>query len=133
MNAPILITPHWDIKFHVHTNIFYLVAEAMLTQNFTGKCNHALAYALLLLNNIERNYTTIEKEALAMVYALHKFHHYLLGNKFIFYVDHMALLYLVQKPQVSREIGRWLLFFLEYDFLVIYKPRRFHSMADALS
>jgi hypothetical protein len=30
-----------------------------------------------------------------MVYALHKFHHYLLGNKSIFYVDHMALLYLV--------------------------------------
>jgi hypothetical protein len=68
-----------------------------------------------------------------MVYALHKFHHYLLGNKFIFYVDPMALLYLVQKPQVSRRIGSWLLFFLEYDFLVIHKPRRFHSMADTLS
>jgi hypothetical protein len=51
-------------------------------------------------NNIEQNYTTIEKEALAMVYALHKFCHYLLNNKFIFYVDHMALLYLVQKPKV---------------------------------
>jgi hypothetical protein len=38
---------------------------------------------------------TFEKEALAMVYVLHKFCHYLLGNKFIFYVDHMALLYLV--------------------------------------
>jgi hypothetical protein len=65
-----------------------------------------------------------------MVYALHKLHHYLLGNKFIFYMDHMALLYLVQKPQISRRITRWLLFFLEYIFLVIYKPRRFHSMAE---
>jgi len=46
-----------------------------------------------------------------MVYALLKFHHYLLRNKFIFYADHMALLYLVQKPQVSRKIIRWLLFF----------------------
>jgi sugar phosphate permease len=46
----------------------------------------------------------IEKEALAMVYALHKFFHYVLGNKFIFYVDHMALLYLVRKPQVLRKI-----------------------------
>jgi hypothetical protein len=38
-----------------------------------------------------------------MVYALHKFPHYLLGKTFIFYVDHMALLYLVQKPQVKEE------------------------------
>ncbi len=49
-----------------------------------------------------------------MMYVLHKFHHYLLGNKFIFHVDHMVLLYLVQKPQVSRKIARWLFFFLEY-------------------
>jgi hypothetical protein len=35
-----------------------------------------------------------------MVYDFHKFYHYLLGNKFIFYVDHMVLLYLVEKPQV---------------------------------
>jgi hypothetical protein len=44
-----------------------------------------------------RNYTTTEREALVMNYALHKFHHYLLGNKFIFYVYHMALLYLIKK------------------------------------
>lgn len=43
-----------------------------------------------------------------MVYALQKFHHYLFKNKFIFYVDHMALLYLVQNPQVSRRIARLL-------------------------
>ncbi len=67
-----------------------------------------------------------------MVYALHKFCHYLLGKTFIFYVDHMALLYLVQKPQVSRKITRWLLLFLEYDFLIIYKPRRSHSVIDVL-
>ncbi len=35
-----------------------------------------------------------------MVFALHKFRHYLLGNKFVFYVDHMALVYLVNKPHV---------------------------------
>jgi hypothetical protein len=39
-----------------------------------------------------------KKEALAMVYALHKFTHYLLNNVFTFYVDHMAFVYLVNKP-----------------------------------
>jgi hypothetical protein len=47
-----------------------------------------------------------------MVFTLHKFRHYLLGNKFVFYVDHMALVYLVNKPQVLGIIARWLLFFL---------------------
>jgi len=68
-----------------------------------------------------------------MVFSLHKFKHYLLGNKFVFYVDHMALVYLVNKPQVSRKIARWLLLFLEYDFTVVYKPSRIHVVANALS
>jgi hypothetical protein len=51
-----------------------------------------------------------------MVYALHKFCHYLLSNQFVFYVDHMALTYLVNKPQLSGKIVKWLLLFMEYDF-----------------
>jgi hypothetical protein len=43
-------------------------------------------------------------EALPMVFALHKFKHYLLGNKFVFYVDHMALIYLLNKPQALGKI-----------------------------
>jgi hypothetical protein len=95
MDAPTLISPHWDIEFHVHIDASNLVVGAMLAQNLTIKCNQPIAYALQLLNNVERNYTMTKREALMMVYVLHKFHHYLMGNKFIFYVDHMALLYLV--------------------------------------
>ncbi len=68
-----------------------------------------------------------------MVFVLHKFRHYLLGNKFVFYVDHMVLVYLVNKPQVSRRIAKWLLLFLEYDFTVVYKLGIIHVVVDALS
>jgi hypothetical protein len=68
-----------------------------------------------------------------MVFALHKFKHYLLGNNFVFYVDHRALVYLVNKPQVSGRIIRWLLLFLEYDFIVVYKQSKTHVVVDALS
>jgi hypothetical protein len=68
-----------------------------------------------------------------MVYALHKFKHYLLGNTFTFYINNMALVYLVNKPQVSSRLTRWLLLFLEYDFKVVYKPSRSHLMVDALN
>ncbi len=68
-----------------------------------------------------------------MVYALHKFKHYLLGNKFVFYVDCMALLYLIEKPQVCEKIVRSLLLFIEFDFLVMYELGWFHSNVNALS
>jgi hypothetical protein len=57
-----------------------------------------------MFNFIEKNYTTTKREALAMVYALSKFRHYLLGNMFTFYVDHMALMYLINKPQVFGKL-----------------------------
>jgi hypothetical protein len=61
-----------------------------------------------------------------MVYALHKFRHFLLGNKFVFYVDHMALVYLVNKPQLNRRMAKWLLLFLGYEYTVVYKLGRTH-------
>jgi hypothetical protein len=89
-------------------------------------------YASRLLNSSEYNYTTIDRGALAMVYALHKFKHYLLVNWFVFFVDHMALVYLINKPQIFSKITRWLLLFLEYDLKIVYKLGRSHLMADAL-
>ncbi len=119
------------MEFHVHTNTSNLAVRAMLAQNPTGKCDQPIAYACIFLNNVEKNYTTTKRKALTMVYALHKFRHYVLGNKFVFYINHMALLYPVKRFQLSGQIARWLLLFLEYDLLV-YKPRRFHLVVDVL-
>ncbi len=68
-----------------------------------------------------------------MVFSLHKIRHYLMGNKFVFYVDHMALIYFVNKPQVLGIIVWWLLLFLEYDFIVVYKLGGTHIVIDSLS
>jgi hypothetical protein len=61
-----------------------------------------------------------------MVYALHKFRHYILGNRFTFFVDHMPLVYLINKPQLFGRLTKWLLLFFRYDFKIIYKPSRLH-------
>ncbi len=106
IEALTLISPNWQVEFHVHIDASLLAVGAMLSQNVTGKSDQPIVYASRLLNKIEQNYNTIEREALIMVFCLHKFIHYLLGNKFVFYVDHMALVYLVNKPQVSGRIGR---------------------------
>jgi hypothetical protein len=89
-------------------------------------------YASRLLNKAEHNYNTTHIEVLAMVFSLHKFKHYLLGNKFIFYVNHMSLIYLVNKPQVSGRIAKWLLLFFEYDFTIMYKLNKTYVIIDAL-
>jgi hypothetical protein len=82
---------------------------AMLNQNPNKTIDKPIYYASRLMNNAKKNYTTTEKEALTMIYVVKKFKHYLLGNNFIFFMDHQALLYLVNKPIVIGRIARWLL------------------------
>ncbi len=86
------------MEFHVHTYASLLAMGAILFQNVTRKSDPPIVYAYRLLNKTEQNYSTTKKKALVMVFALHRFKHYLLGNKFVFYVNHMALVYLVNKP-----------------------------------
>jgi hypothetical protein len=86
-----------------------------------------------LFNFVDKNYIITHIEALVMTYALHKFRHYLLGNMFTFYVDHMVSMYLFNKLQNFGRLVKWLLLFLEYDFKIIYKPDRSHLMVDALN
>ncbi len=121
------------MEFHVHTYASLLIVGTTTFQNLIGKSDQPVVYASRLLNRAQQNYSITQKEDFVMVFALHKFKHYLLGNNFILYVDHMALVYLVNKPQVSRRITRWLLLFLEYDFIVVYKVGRIHVVTDGLS
>jgi hypothetical protein len=68
-----------------------------------------------------------------MVYALHKFHHYLLGGHFKMFVDHSMLKYLVKKPVLGGIICIWLLIFQEYDFEIIVNPGRMNKVPNHLS
>jgi hypothetical protein len=103
----------------------------MLVHNQIGKVYQPIVSKLL--NKVEWNYTMIKWKALAMMHALHKFWHSLLGNKFGSYVDHMMLVYLVNKPQVSKIIVKWFFLFLKYDFKVLYRHGQKHVLANALS
>jgi len=54
-------------------------------------------YASKVLNEAQINYATIEKEFLAVVYALEKFRSYLIGSKVVVFTDHAAIKYLLAK------------------------------------
>ena len=68
-----------------------------------------------------------------MVFSAKKFRHYLLMNPVVFFVDHLALRYMVNKPDLSGRVARWVLLLEELDYTVEYKPGRLHLQADHLS
>jgi hypothetical protein len=68
-----------------------------------------------------------------MVYSLHKFRHYLSRKNFKMFIDHSTLKYLFNKPVLGGRICRWLLLFQEFDFEVVFKPRKFNFEPDHLS
>ena len=93
----------------------------VLTQPAGGAIDHPIVFASRKMSAVEKNYTTTEREGLAMVYALQNFRHYLLGGHFKMFTDHFALKYLVNKPVMGGKISRWLLLFQEFDFELIVK------------
>ncbi|GJU85115.1 reverse transcriptase domain-containing protein [Tanacetum coccineum] len=73
-------------------------------------------YASKTMTEVESNYTTTEKEMLAVVYAFEKFRSYLIMNKSIEYTDHSALKYLFAKKDAKARLLRWVLILQEFNF-----------------
>jgi len=76
---------------------------------------HAIYYASKVLNANQVNYSTTEKELLAVIFALEKFHSYLIGSKVIVFTDHVALKYLLTKGDSKPRLLRWILLLQEFD------------------
>ena len=82
----------------------YAVGAAL--GQWIDKLPHVIYYASRTLNNAQLNYSTTEKEFLAVIFALEKFHSYLIGTKVIVFTDHAALRYLLSKKEAKpRLIG----------------------------
>jgi hypothetical protein len=131
--APILIFPNWEIEFHVHVDASSISLGVILAQPGEGNMDHPIYFSNQKIFQAKRNYTSIEREGLAMIYALQMFKNYLLGSHFKFFTDNSALKYLVNKLVLEGRICRWLLFFQEFSFEVIVKPRRWNVGPDHLS
>jgi hypothetical protein len=95
----------------VHVDASAIALGAILVQPGARDLDHLIVFASRKLSESEKNYNTIEREGLAMVYALQNFRHYLLRKHFKMFTDHSAPKYLVNKPMLGGRICRWLLLF----------------------
>ena len=75
----------------------------------------------------------MERDCLAKTFLAKEFRNYLICTSIIFFVDHMAIKYIVNKAELSGRLTRWLLILEAFDYSVEYESRRMHLQADHLS
>ena len=92
-----------------------------------------IAYASRTLTDTEANYSTVEKEMLAIIWATKHFRPYLFGRKFKIVTDHRPLTWLMNFKEPNIKLVRWKLQLLEYDYDISYKKGSENVVADALS
>ncbi|KAM1157126.1 hypothetical protein ACFX2B_027540 [Malus domestica] len=131
-SAPIIVPPDWSLPFELMCDASDYALGAVLGQR-KDKRPHAIYYASRTLNDAQLNYSTTEKELLAVVFALDKFRSYLLGTKVIIYTDHAALKYLFTKKEAKPRLIRWMLLLQEFDIEIRDKKGSENVVADHLS
>ena len=94
-----------------------------------------IAYSSRCLNASEKNYAQIDKEALAIVYGVSKFHTYFVGRKFTIHTDHKPLMYLLGENKgipktASARVTRWALQLSGYQYSIIHCPGKELGNAD---
>ncbi|RDX99935.1 Retrovirus-related Pol polyprotein, partial [Mucuna pruriens] len=115
-SAPILRAPNWELPFELMFDASNSALGAILGQRAgVGKPVHVIVYASRIIDPAQLNYTTIEKELLAILFSLEKFHSYLLGSKIVVFSDHAALRFLLKKPNAKLRLIRWMLLLQEFN------------------
>ena len=85
------------------------------------------------MNKAEQNYSTTEREALALVEGVKKFQPYLHNCNSTVGTDHSSLRWLMNVKNASGRLARWALLLQQYDFNIVHRPGRIHGNADCLS
>ena len=131
-SAPLLIYPDFTMEFVVTTDASDVAIGAILSQGKIGE-DKPIAYASRVLNKAERNYSTTEKELLAIVWAVKHFRPYVYGTPFKVITDHKALTWLFRVQDPGSRLIRWRILLAEYDYEIVHKSGKNNTNADALS
>ncbi|XP_037831815.1 uncharacterized protein LOC119617061 isoform X2 [Kryptolebias marmoratus] len=130
--SPILHSPDFERHFILQTDASERGLGAVLLQGPPGEC-HPVAFISRKLFPREVRYSTIEKEALAIKWALDSFKYYLLGREFTLETDHKALQWIEKMKDTNGRITRWYLAIQPFRFTIHHIPGKDNCIADCLS
>ena len=129
---PVLRFPDFTKDFYLSTDASDFAISAVLEQQH-GDELHPVAFISRQLNKAERNYSTTEKECLAIYWAFENLKTYLLGHRTHVLTDHQPLRDIFKATNPGGRLTRWSLKLSAYDFDVTYLPGRLNVKADVLS
>ena len=117
LSNPVLKLPEIGKEFVLRTDASNVGIGAALMQERDGKLC-PVSYASRKLLPREQNFSTIERECLAIIWAVQKFHMYLCGRRFVIQTDHRSLSYLNKAKFLNSRIMRWAMVLQQYDFRI---------------
>ncbi|XP_039664152.1 uncharacterized protein K02A2.6-like [Perca fluviatilis] len=111
---------------------------AVLSHVMEDGSEKPIGFASRPLTSAEKGYSQLDKEGLAIVFAVKRFHQYLYGRVFKIYTDHKPLMSLFSEkrcipPLASARIQRWALLLSTYQYSIVYRAGKDNANADALS
>ena len=138
VSAPVLA--HYDVerKIKLAADASAYGLGAVISHVYEDRMEQPIAYASRTLSNSEKDYAQIDKEALALVFAVQKFHTYLYGRKFVLVTDHKPLVTLLGPknaipPLAAARLQRLAIILAAYSYEIEYKSTQNHANADSLS
>lgn len=128
-----LAFPDFGKPFHLTTDASNYALGAVLSQDIEGK-DRPIACISRTISKTEENYATIEKDMLAIVWALGNPRSYLYGAASVkVCTDHQPLTFALGSRNFNAKLSRWKARIEEYNCVLIYKPGKSNVVADALS
>ncbi|GFV48800.1 transposon Tf2-6 polyprotein [Trichonephila clavipes] len=133
ITPPILRKVDPKKPFIIRTDASSYALDAVLLQGESPTDEQPVEYASRLLSSAEKNYSTTEREALAVVWALNKFRGYIEGSEITVASDHQPLKWLMNLTSPTGRLARWTLQIQSYNLKIDYFPGKCNFIADMLS
>ena len=132
-SAPVLMVPDYSKPFVLHVDASsYAIGACVSQENSLGE-EHPVAYASQKLSETQSKWSTIEKEAYAVVWALKRFDSMLFGARIDVVSDHNPLAYIAECCSKSAKLTRWALALQRYRCTLRHRAGHKHKNADMLS
>jgi hypothetical protein len=134
-NSPVLRAPNFEKQFVLYIDACDIGIGAVLQQEDDSKVEHPVCYFSRKLNKHQQNYSTIEKETLALILTLQQFEVYLCTtlHPVLVYTDHNPLVFISRMKNKNQRLMRWSIALEEYNLEIHHIKGTLNVIADALS